>query len=133
MSRSTISTYQLFQMFPDQEAARVYLEGRLWPMVRALLSAGGSAVSGDVPGFSAMIEAVKGGRSDVVPVLAGQGLDCNAKDSVGTPAISFAGRTRPPIKGSSTSTTCFTSRYFGNPASGSTTWSSSTRRKIRLR
>lgn len=27
----TISTFQLFQMFPDQEAARVYLEGRRWP------------------------------------------------------------------------------------------------------
>lgn len=27
----TISTFQLFQMFPDQEAARVYLESRLWP------------------------------------------------------------------------------------------------------
>ena len=27
----TISTFQLFEMFPDQEAARVYLEGRLWP------------------------------------------------------------------------------------------------------
>jgi transposase-like protein len=31
MSRSTISTYELFQMFPDQDTARVYLEGRLWP------------------------------------------------------------------------------------------------------
>lgn len=31
MSKSTISTFQLFQMFPDQEAARKYLEGRLWP------------------------------------------------------------------------------------------------------
>jgi transposase-like protein len=31
MSRSTISTFQLFQMFPDQETARVYLESRLWP------------------------------------------------------------------------------------------------------
>jgi transposase-like protein len=31
MSRSTISTFQLFQMFPDEETARVYLEGRLWP------------------------------------------------------------------------------------------------------
>ena len=27
----TISLLQLFEMFPDQEAARVYLEGRLWP------------------------------------------------------------------------------------------------------
>ncbi len=27
----TISTFQLFQMFPDQESARVYLESRLWP------------------------------------------------------------------------------------------------------
>src|SRR5512140_2518860 len=27
----TISTFQLFEMFPDQESARVYLESRLWP------------------------------------------------------------------------------------------------------
>jgi transposase-like protein len=31
MSKSTISTFQLFERFPDQEAARIYLEGRLWP------------------------------------------------------------------------------------------------------
>jgi transposase-like protein len=31
MSKSTISTFELFAMFPDQESARVYLEGRLWP------------------------------------------------------------------------------------------------------
>ena len=31
MSKSTISTFDLFKMFPDQEAARTYLEGRLWP------------------------------------------------------------------------------------------------------
>jgi transposase-like protein len=29
--RITISTAQLFAMFPDAESARVYLEGRLWP------------------------------------------------------------------------------------------------------
>ena len=27
----TISTFQLFKMFPDQESARIYLESRLWP------------------------------------------------------------------------------------------------------
>ena len=27
----TVSTFQLFQMFPDQESARKYLEGRMWP------------------------------------------------------------------------------------------------------
>ncbi len=27
----TISTFQLFQMFPDQETARKYLESKLWP------------------------------------------------------------------------------------------------------
>ncbi|MFH1081504.1 MAG: IS1595 family transposase [Pseudomonadota bacterium] len=27
----TVSTFQLFQMFPDQETARKYLESRLWP------------------------------------------------------------------------------------------------------
>lgn len=31
MSKSTISTFQLFQMFPDAESARLYLESRLWP------------------------------------------------------------------------------------------------------
>lgn len=31
MSKSTISTFQLFEMFPDEEMARAYLEGRLWP------------------------------------------------------------------------------------------------------
>jgi transposase-like protein len=31
MSRSTISTFKLFELFPDQETARVYLEARLWP------------------------------------------------------------------------------------------------------
>jgi transposase-like protein len=31
MPKITISTYQLFEMFPNQEAARAYLEGRLWP------------------------------------------------------------------------------------------------------
>ena len=31
MSKSTISTFELFAMFPDQETAWTYLEGRLWP------------------------------------------------------------------------------------------------------
>ncbi len=31
MSRSTISTFQLFQMFPDAETARAYIEKRRWP------------------------------------------------------------------------------------------------------
>jgi transposase-like protein len=31
MSSTTISTFQLFQMFPDQEAARKYLEATMWP------------------------------------------------------------------------------------------------------
>jgi len=31
MSRSTISTFKLFEMIPDAETARVYLESRLWP------------------------------------------------------------------------------------------------------
>lgn len=31
MSRSTISTFKLFEIFPDEETARQYLEGRLWP------------------------------------------------------------------------------------------------------
>jgi len=31
MSKTTISVFQLFEMFPDQDTARVYLESRLWP------------------------------------------------------------------------------------------------------
>jgi transposase-like protein len=31
MSKSTISTFELFDKFPDKETARVYIEGRLWP------------------------------------------------------------------------------------------------------
>ncbi len=31
MSRSTISTFKLFEMFPNVEAARKYLESKLWP------------------------------------------------------------------------------------------------------
>ena len=31
MSRSTISTFQLFEAFPTQEIAREHLESRLWP------------------------------------------------------------------------------------------------------
>lgn len=31
MSRSTISTFELFKLIPDAEAARLYLEVRLWP------------------------------------------------------------------------------------------------------
>ena len=30
MSKSTISTFQLFEMFPNAESARLYLESRLW-------------------------------------------------------------------------------------------------------
>lgn len=31
MSRSTISTFKLFELFPDAETARKHLESRLWP------------------------------------------------------------------------------------------------------
>jgi transposase-like protein len=31
MSRSTISTFELFQMFPDADAARAYMESKRWP------------------------------------------------------------------------------------------------------
>jgi transposase-like protein len=31
MSKSTISTFQLFELFPDEDSARAYLESRLWP------------------------------------------------------------------------------------------------------
>lgn len=31
MSRSTISTFKLFELFPDETTARKHLERRLWP------------------------------------------------------------------------------------------------------
>jgi hypothetical protein len=31
VSRSTISTFKLFELFPDEQSARKYLESRLWP------------------------------------------------------------------------------------------------------
>lgn len=31
MSKSTISTFELFQMFPNQESARLYFEAKRWP------------------------------------------------------------------------------------------------------
>jgi transposase-like protein len=31
MSKSTISTFELFQMFPDAESARLYFEAKRWP------------------------------------------------------------------------------------------------------
>src|SRR5580698_8324363 len=31
MSKSTISTFDLFALIPDAESARIYLESRLWP------------------------------------------------------------------------------------------------------
>jgi transposase-like protein len=41
----TISTFQLFQLFPDQESARLYLEARLWPNgVRCPICASGERI-----------------------------------------------------------------------------------------
>lgn len=31
MSKSTISIFELFRMFPDAESARLYFEARRWP------------------------------------------------------------------------------------------------------
>ena len=31
VSKSTISTFQLFALFPDEASARTYLEARIWP------------------------------------------------------------------------------------------------------
>ena len=31
MSRSPISAYQIFQLFPDQETARIFMEQKRWP------------------------------------------------------------------------------------------------------
>ena len=47
MAAITISTFQFSAMFPDQEAARFYLESRLWPNgpVCPVCAAGGEQIS----------------------------------------------------------------------------------------
>lgn len=48
----TISTFQLFQMFPDQESARVYLEARLWPEgVKCPVCASGERITSRAGGY----------------------------------------------------------------------------------
>ena len=54
MSRSTISTFQLFEIFPNAESARVYLEGRLWPNgVKCPLCKSGDRITTRKDGFYA--------------------------------------------------------------------------------
>ena len=46
MSKSTISIFQIFAIFPDQETARTYLESRLWPNgVRCLICGTGERIT----------------------------------------------------------------------------------------
>ena len=40
MSKSTISTFQLFAMFPDQESARLHIEAQRWPQGAACPTCG---------------------------------------------------------------------------------------------
>lgn len=48
----TISTFQLFEMFPNQEAARVYLESKLWPHgVKCPVCGNGERVTARKQGF----------------------------------------------------------------------------------
>lgn len=50
--RITISTAQLFALFPDQEAARLYLEHRLWPNgVRCPICGLGERIGAHSPGL----------------------------------------------------------------------------------
>jgi len=52
MSRSTISTFQLFELFPDAESARLYLEARLWPTgVKCPFCAAGDCVPARAGGY----------------------------------------------------------------------------------
>lgn len=63
MSRSTISTFKLFEMFPNEDTAREYLEDRLWPN-------GPICPSCQVRGQNASITKRKGGyyRCNLCPV-----------------------------------------------------------------
>ena len=45
MSPSTISTFQPFALFPDEETARIYLEGRIWPNGARCPDCGGGRIT----------------------------------------------------------------------------------------
>src|SRR3989338_7376528 len=48
----TISTFQLFKLFPDQESARLYLDSRLWPNgVKCPICASGERVTARKDGY----------------------------------------------------------------------------------
>ncbi len=48
----TISTFQLFQLYPDAESARLYLEARLWPNgVRCPICASGERIGARKSGY----------------------------------------------------------------------------------
>jgi transposase-like protein len=51
MSKSTISTFQLFERFPDESTARTYLESRLWPNGPRCPQCGGSTLTARPNGF----------------------------------------------------------------------------------
>lgn len=51
MSKSTISTFQLLERFPDEASAREYLESRLWPDGPRCPQCGGSALTSRPNGF----------------------------------------------------------------------------------
>src|SRR5271157_1218642 len=52
MSKSTISTFKLFEIFPDEQAARTYLEGRLWPTgIKCPSCKGGERITTRKDGF----------------------------------------------------------------------------------
>lgn len=51
MSKSTISTFELFALFPDEATAREYLEGRLWPNGPVCPQCGNSALLTRPNGF----------------------------------------------------------------------------------
>jgi transposase-like protein len=52
MDKITVSTFQLYEMFPDQDTARVYLERRLWPDgVKCPVCKGGERITARKAGF----------------------------------------------------------------------------------
>ncbi len=52
MSKSTISTFKLFEVFPNEESARKYLEDRLWPNgVKCPTCAGSDRITTRKDGF----------------------------------------------------------------------------------
>lgn len=74
MSRSTISTFKVFEMWPDAESARLYLESRLWPngpVCPVCAATGDRVVSTTRTGYYRCYSCLSKGTDEVFTVRSG--------------------------------------------------------------